>query len=230
MSFIVKNTTLPSLFDLLAPHSCRGCGHTGTVLCDRCKNDIISHRHNFCPHCKSPSPTGKCPKCNPLPPTFVVDYRTGLIDALIHDFKYNSVRALAAPLAEILHQALPATTDPTIIVPLPTISRHVRARGLDHTYLLAKHLTKFQPNSKVSRILIRNQNTVQVGSKRKDRLSQASTAYAIAPNTIVDPKSTYLLLDDVWTTGASMQAAVKKLRQAGVQNIFIAVLAVSNVD
>ena len=41
MPNIVKNTTLPSLLDILAPHSCRGCGRIGNVLCNRCKNNII---------------------------------------------------------------------------------------------------------------------------------------------------------------------------------------------
>ena len=148
---------------------------------------------------------------------------------LIHDFKYNSVRALAKPLAEILHQTLPPIESPVSIIPLPTISHHVRHRGLDHTRLIAKYLAKFR-RYKVEKILIRAQNTVQVGSDRQTRLAQAKSAYAIAPHTKINPQTTYILLDDVWTTGASMKAAVKKLRQSGAQKIIIALLAVSRLD
>ena len=229
MPIIVKNTTFPGLLDLLAPHSCRGCGHTGQVLCHRCKNDIILNHINFCPNCKAKNFTGKCPKCKSLPPTFVASYRTGLIDHLIHDFKYNSTRALAEPLAEILHHILPSINEPAVIIPLPTINSHIRERGLDHTYLIAKKLAHLR-HYKVHNILIRNQNTVQVGSDRKTRLSQAKSAYTINPKIEIDPNATYILFDDVWTTGASIKTATKKLRQAGAKKIIIAILAVSSFN
>ena len=82
---IVKNTTFISPLDLLAPHSCRGCGAIGTILCDCCKNNIISHPLNLCPKCKHKIPTGNCSNCKDLPPTFVVGKRSELIGTLIHD-------------------------------------------------------------------------------------------------------------------------------------------------
>ncbi len=229
MSNIVKNTTFPNPLDLLAPHSCRGCGRIGNVLCDRCKNNIILDHSNFCPNCKKSNSTGKCPKCKSLPPIFVIGNRNDLIGKLVHDFKYNSVRALAKPLAEILHHTLPVINGPVAIIPLPTISRHIRERGLDHTYLIAKHLAKLRHYS-IQKFLLRTKNTVQVGSNRQNRLAQARTAYHINPKIKIDPNTTYILFDDVWTTGASIKAAVKKLRQAGAKEIGVAILAVSRID
>ena len=229
MTNIVKNTTFPSFLDLLAPHSCRGCGRIGSILCDRCKNNIILDHSNFCPNCKKPNPTGKCQKCKSLPPVFVINNRNNLIGSLVHDYKYNSVRSLAAPLAEILHHTLPTIDGPVAIIPLPTINRHIRQRGLDHTYLITKHLAKLRHYS-VQKLLLRAKNTVQVGSNRQDRLAQASSAYQINPKIKVSPDTTYILFDDVWTTGASMKAAIKKFRQAGVHKIIVAILAVSRLD
>ena len=226
---IVKNTTFPSLLDLLMPHSCRGCGHVGNVLCDRCKNYIISQRINLCPQCKKPNKTGKCQKCKKLPPTYSIGFREGFLNDLIHDFKYHPIRALGPKFAELLDNSLPHSLDDVIIIPLPTATNHIRARGLDHTLLIAKHLARLR-NYKVSKLLIRAKNTVQVGSDRKSRLTQASTAYAINPKISINPEITYLLLDDVWTTGASMQAAIKKLQQAGARKIIIALLAISCVN
>lgn len=220
MPNIVKNTTFPGLLDLLAPHSCRGCGRIGNVLCDRCKNNIILNHIDHPPAIKSPKS---------FPPTFIISDRTDLVNTLIHDFKYNSVRALASPLAELMHTILPDIQNPTIIVPLPTISRHVRARGLDHTYLITKKLAKLR-HCKVHQLLIRQQNTVQVGADRKTRLAQATSAYAINPNIKINPNAAYILFDDVWTTDASMKAAVKKLRQAGAKKIIVALLAVSRLE
>ena len=220
MSFIVKNTTFPGLLDLLAPHSCRGCGHINSILCNRCKNNIILD------HLEHP-PKLKLPKS--FPPTFIVSDRAGLVNVLIHDFKYNSARALATSFAEILHQILPPLPSSTIIVPLPTAQQHIHARGLDHTYLITKKLARLS-GCRMERLLIRNNNTVQVGSDRKTRLTQAKSAYLVNPDIKINPTATYLLFDDVWTTGASMKAAVKKLRQAGAKNIVVALLAVSRLE
>ena len=223
---IVKNTTFPNLLDLLAPHSCRGCDSIGEVLCNRCKNNIISNHINFCPNCRTKTLNGNCPKCKSLPPVFVVNNRSNLIGDLVHDFKYKSVRALARPLAEIFHYIIPSINAPTIIIPLPTINRHIRERGLDHTHLIAKHLAEIR-HYKIQKLLIRAKDTVQVGASRKDRLAQASSAYQISPKIKINPDITYILIDDVWTTGASIKTAIKKLRQAGVKKIIVAILAVS---
>ena len=230
MGLIVKNTTLPSLFELLAPHSCRGCGRIGGPLCNRCKKYLINQHQNFCPNCKNQNPTGLCPYCKKLPPTFVVNERAGLIDDLIHEYKYSSNRALAKPLAEILNAILPPIDRQLFIIPLPTINPHIRERGFDHTLLLAKQLAKFHPDWQVQKLLTRTNNSIQVGSDRHTRKIQASTAYTINPKIKIVPSTTYLLLDDVWTTGSSMLAAVKKLQQAGVSEILLSILAVSRLD
>ena len=52
MGFIVKNTTKCGLLDLVCPHSCRGCGQLGEVLCECCKKDILKHYEWICPICK----------------------------------------------------------------------------------------------------------------------------------------------------------------------------------
>ncbi|MBQ3464626.1 ComF family protein [Candidatus Saccharibacteria bacterium] len=231
MPIIVKNTTIISPLDLLAPHSCRGCGHIEKPLCDCCKKNITTNHKNYCPNCKTKNPTGKCKNCKNLPPIFVVAERSSLVGELIHDYKYNSVRALALPLSKILNQVLPEIPGNVSIVPLPTISKHIRSRAFDHTLLLAKNLKKLRgKNYRVEKLLIRSKNTVQVGTDEKTRIIQATSAYEVAKNAIINPETTYILLDDVWTTGASMKAALKKLRHAGALKIIIAILAVNRLD
>ncbi|MBR3169284.1 ComF family protein [Candidatus Saccharibacteria bacterium] len=225
---IVKNTTILSPLDFIAPHSCRGCGRLGDVLCDRCKKNLLARRSNLCPNCKKLNPTGSCPNCPDLPPIYVIDQRSELIGSLIHDFKYHSIRALALPLAELLHQILPPIKGEVTIVPLPTIDSHVRTRGFDHTLLLAKKLSYFRgKNYRVNKLLVRVHNSVQVGSDRKSRLMQAANAYELNPHHQVNSNSTYLIIDDVWTTGASIRAATQKLQKAGAKKIIVALLALS---
>ena len=208
MPFIVKNTTLIGPFDLLFPHSCRGCGAMGEALCKCCKNDIIKNR-----------------KASKMPHTYIVSDRNGLLDDLIQEYKYHSVRALARPLAELLDKVIPKNLPQnSIIIPLPTAANHVRTRGLDHTYLLAKNLAKIR-HYQVEKILLRNQNTVQVGADKKTRLTQAKSAYRLNPKIKIKKDATYLLLDDIYTTGASLMAAKKLLKNAGAKNIKTAILA-----
>ena len=217
MPFIVKNTTLPGLFDLISPHSCRGCGCLGTVLCECCKNNILMHRQK----------NGLNIKNKNLPPIYVVDKRSGALEELINEYKYHSVRNLARPLAELIDEILPKNL-PTnsIVVPLPTATNHVRARGLDHTYLLAKNLCKIR-GFKLRRVLTRNKNTVQVGAGQTTRIAQAAKAYGINPRIPINPELTYVLVDDVWTTGSSIKAGIKILKKAGAQKIVVALLAYS---
>ncbi len=228
MNFIVKNTTIINPLDLLAPHSCRGCGRIGNALCDCCKNNIIINHENYCPNCKSLNPTGKCKKCRDLPPVFVADKRSELIGELIHDYKYHSARALAKSFAEILNQILPFIDGPVCVVPLPTIHRHVRERGFDHTFLIAKYLSKLR-GWHTEKLLLRANTTIQVGSSAKTRQAQAEQAYSVNQKLKINPETTYLLLDDVWTTGASMKSALKKLRLSGASKIIVAVLAVNRL-
>jgi len=110
-----------------------------------------------------------------------------------------------------------AVPDDFVLAPLPTIARHVRERGFDHVGLIAKKM-----KMPVARVLVRNKNTVQVGASREARKRQAGEAYRALE---VDPDEKYLLLDDVWTTGSSMMAAMQKMREAGAKKIGIVVIA-----
>lgn len=225
----VKNTTFPGLLDLIAPHSCRGCGQLGSALCNRCKKHIICCNFNKCPICKKPiNKAHRCKHCHDLPPTFIMGIREGLLSNLIHDYKYYSIRAIGTKLAECLHENIPKEAFPknSVLVPLPTATNHIRSRGFDHTLLIAKHFAKYR-HLKLQKLLLRNKNTVQVGADKSTRLTQASSAYTINNNTELDPTVTYILFDDVWTTGASMMSAVQKLRSAGAKKINILLLSIS---
>lgn len=212
MSFIVKNTTRIDILDLIAPHSCKGCNALGSVLCKRCKNNLIQTIQTSKNH----------------PGLYCVGDRSSILANLIRDYKYNSTRAIGPVLADLLNQKLPNIEGQVIIVPLPTIPRHIRERGLDHTLKIAKRLAKYRGKEyKVQKLLVRNKNTVQVGTDKKTRISQAKEAYNIAPNVAINKDATYILLDDVWTTGASMLAAKKKLQQAGASKIITSVIAIS---
>lgn len=201
MSFVVKNTTLCSPLDLLCPHSCRGCGQLGVALCGCCKNNIIIQQKTVQP-----------PQVAELAALHAVGWREGALAKCVKDYKYQSVRALGPILAELLDRCLPEGLEDLVVVPLPTIGRHVRERGFDHTLALARYLAK-RRGWRCERVLGRAADTVQVGTKAAEREAQAARAYEVV--SIIDPEMRYLLLDDVWTTGASMRAAAEVLCAAG---------------
>lgn len=124
------------------------------------------------------------------------------------------MRAASFELAELLESIIGSDW---VLVPLPTIRRHIRERGFDHIGLLCK-----KTGLSIERALVRVNNSVQVGANTEMRRRQAAEAYR-AINVDVDKK--YLLVDDVWTTGSSMMAACDVMRAAGSKNLAIAVIA-----
>lgn len=233
----VNITTLLNPLNLVAPVSCEGCGQLGEALCPCCKNDILFERENLCLNCKTDFLRPEtsvfteernrqpdfCASCGFLP-SFFVGWRDGLVGKMVHDYKYHSLRALARPLAELLDESLPFFEGEVVVVPMPTIWRHVRERGFDHILLIAKKLAKLR-GYKVSRMIVRAKNTVQVGADARERREQARSAYRMNPRKRIEKEKIYLIIDDVWTTGATMKAGVRVLTEAGAEKIVVATLA-----
>lgn len=233
MGFVVKNTTEFGLLDLLCPHTCRCCGQLGAVLCKCCKKNLLAQKQPLCPICKQiVAKSAKkvkniqsCPDCEtPFLGLWSFGWREGVLEKLVEEYKYQSVRAMGEVLVELYDAVLPTELCNIVVVPLPTIGRHVRERGFDHTLTLAKKLAR-RRSWRCEQILGRAADTVQVGAKVADRKAQAAKAYVVRGK--VDPRQHYLLLDDVWTTGSTMLAAEQVLRAAGAEVISGVVLAVS---
>lgn len=234
MGFDVKNTTKVGLLDLFCPYTCRGCGALGSVVCECCKKHMLAQRRNICPICKRKveRTEQKCRDCDlPFQRLYVGGYREGSLAKAISEYKYQSVRALGRFLGELLLETMPedlgVEAEKVIVVPLPTIGKHVRQRGLDHTKNLAKRLAKAR-GWNWEKILTRATDTVQVGKAAEERKEQAAKTYQIAGR--VEADKTYVLLDDVWTTGASMLAAAKMMRKAGAENLIGVVLATGKAN
>ena len=94
-------------------------------------------------------------------------------------------------------------------------------------WLVAKRLAKLKGWQPL-RALERVNNAVQVGKDKKTRQQQAQSAYRAKRK--LNSNKTYVLMDDVWTTGASMQAATRELRKAGAKKIVKVVIAMSEND
>ena len=110
-----------------------------------------------------------------------------------------------------------------VLVPLPTIRKHIRERGFDHTLRLCFELEEFLQKRfddlgvsvEYQSLLVRKNKTVQVSKEKKERVKQAEKAYGICEGVKIDANTLYILVDDVTTTGASL-AAAKKILQANL--------------
>ena len=176
----------------------------------------------------SPSSRGNlCPGCArrlPFTKVFVVGERVGALKKLVGDHKYFSERESARPIAELLSAVLPDDLpSDMVIVPLPTIPKHIRQRGFDHTKLAARRLSRIRKIPMDTGILRRTNNISQHSATSAERRTQAEKSFRVNPRAKISPK--ILLVDDIYTTGATTTAAAKLLSDHGATEIWLAVVA-----
>jgi ComF family protein len=224
----VKITMIDKLLSNLAPHLCYGCGKIGTLLCDNCKYNITVERFLCCILCGGGINTnGICHKCFvPFSRAWCVGERTDVLRNLLSAYKFERVRAACEPLSALLADATPQLPSDCLIVPIPTIAPHIRRRGYDHTLLLAREFAK-RKGVTAKQLLVRRTKTIQTGSSRKDRYRQAMDAFEIKRPV---RGGTFVLVDDVLTTGATLTAAAKLLRENGADVVWVAILARQPLD
>lgn len=215
----------------IAPHHCCGCGQTGTLLCDNCKYDIISEPFWLCVSCGHTASliNGLCSKCKTVPYSraWCVSDRRDHMQRLIDDFKFSNTKAAFHSLADLLDSHLPELPRNVVIVPVPTISSHIRQRGYDHTLLIARRLAQLR-HLKVDTSLQRITKTKQRLASAKQRAEQAKVAFGCSKQ--LDDSKVYLLIDDVITTGSTVKYASKTLLDAGASEVWVASLSRQTLD
>jgi ComF family protein len=162
-----------------------------------------------------------CGQCiTPYSKAWCIGEKQGALEQLIDAHKFERAKDAYRVFAELLHDSLPVIPGNIRVVPVPTVPMHVRRRGYDHTALLAKEfavkrqLTTVTPLSRLTR-------TTQRGASRSERRNQAERAFTCEPLN----GGVYLLLDDVYTTGATVEYAARALRDAGADDVWVAVIA-----
>ena len=221
----VNNTMLDKLLSWVAPHYCYNCSFAGTNLCHDCKNYYTEMSFDRCLVCQIATNHGNlCPDHTlPYQRAWCVSTRDETIGRLIEDLKCKRTFSAHQPLADLLDDRLPALPDGTVIVPIPTAPRNIRLRGYDHMQLIARQLAR-RRGLVVDNALSRQNNTVQHFAKSANqRKEQAKTFFQIRHT--IDPGVNYLLIDDIFTTGATIEAGAYCLKQAGAQSIDVAIIA-----
>jgi competence protein ComFC len=224
---LCHTTVMEWLLGMVAPHSCFVCGDEGAVVCDWCLPDIAPPLPERCYRCKAVSKdSAVCAKCRrgrPLKHVWVRTMYEGCAKQLVHDFKFERKRAAADPIARLMAEALPYLSPDSVLAHIPTAPSRVRQRGYDQAELLARSLAR-QLGVSHQTILARVTQTRQVGSHRKERLSQMQHAFrVIRPDRFVG--LSVVLVDDLTTTGATLEAAARCLRDAGAKSVSAVIFA-----
>lgn len=213
-----------TLSNLLAPHYCCSCGEIGAILCSYCKYSIVSEPHDNCLVCGHPVGP-KSQLCDVCCPPYVRAWCVGRRDdglrAVIDALKFERTRAAYLPLAELLDEVLPVIPSDVTVVPVPTLTYHKRVRGYGHIELVAKAFAK-KRGLPYAEVLIRRSRHVQRGAARARRIAQAKETYM---STALQKGQTYLLVDDVYTTGATLEYASRALIAGGAGQVWVAALS-----
>ena len=207
------------------------------VFCPECLSKITFITGSFCPICgvlfpDSPAGNHLCASCLEKRPWFtsaraVVTY-DGVIHDAIHRFKYGRNITAGAALARILEEFDFKEVDFDnfdTVVPVPLHIKRLRERGFNQSLILARALAEKQDLRVDFSLLKRRKLTLtQTGLDKRDRERNIAGAFtAVSPEKIRDKN--LILVDDVYTTGATVNECAKTLVKAGARQVAVITLA-----
>jgi competence protein ComFC len=144
------------------------------------------------------------------------------VKAAIHAYKFDYKRSAAKDLAFFMNEALPYLDDQTVFTYVPATGAHIRERGFDNMRQLAKELSKLQKRP-LCTMLARTTSVTQKGADKKTRKQQLVGAFRADASKVKDKN--ILLVDDVVTTGATLEECTKLLYAAGAKGVMAVVIA-----
>jgi ComF family protein len=225
---------LDSALKLIAPHLCLGCRQEGTICCQFCLNKLkISDLRQVCYFCnkslqtqKEAAAGGICSSCKPQQSldsiSYFAGYKDELASSLIKALKFNQVYAAKSPLALALANLSlslnPQSNSRIIVTAVPTANKRVRARGWDQAKLIAKQYAKLKSLPYKS-LLLRSSSFDQIGASKSQR-QEASKKFFKPIRLSLIQNSTIILIDDVVTTGSTLNAAAASLKKAGAKEVY----------
>lgn len=225
------------VLDVVFPRSCVECGDVieGSWLrhlCRTCAQLLVLVREPHCTTCGHPF-FGRvegpriCPHCEELRPVFGQGKTAILLKgpgrALVHALKYHRATHVLEDVTAIM-AAVPGFADyvrDAVIVPVPLHPRKLREREYNQSLLLAECAVRAAGGqARIDPVLRRQIDTVsQTRFDRAERARNLKNAFALAPGAPLYPALRYVLLDDVFTTGSTLNSCAAVLRRAGLKNL-----------
>lgn len=219
------------ILNIIFPKICINCQKEGAFICQDCFSLIEINPFLYC-LCQKPKKLTKLGKCQRCQKKFLnglfsaTDFNQKVLKNAIHQFKYNSLKELALPLSLliILHFELISNSFPknSILIPIPLNKKRLKERGFNQSQELAKILSQAFKIPIENEVLLKVKNTPpQVGLKIEERLKNLEGTFAINNKEIEKIKNKKIfLVDDVYTTGATLETAAKTLKENGAKFVF----------
>ena len=216
--------------DLVFPRFCVGCGREGGFLCPDCLGLLSKINPPICPRCGVPKVVGaECADCANLKAIDGIrsPFRfEGVIRGAIHQLKYNYIRDLAAPLGRLLYDFVVSNPiEGEVLVPVPIHSKRLKERGYNQSALLAGELSKLSNLTLVEGSLIRVRHTPPQARTPSgaERFDNVDGAFKCLGNGLERRK--VVLVDDVSTSGSTLDACAQALKTAGATSVWGLTLA-----
>jgi ComF family protein len=230
-SVAALNKLKNSVLDLIFPPRCVGCGSEGSFLCSQCKSALAHLHPPLCPRCGIPLHADSyCYACknyqreiDGIRSLFPLN---GVVRRAVLQFKYQNVKALAAPLADLMWEYLSMHHMPAdALVPVPLHPRRLRERGYNQSSLLAVELGRLTSCPVAEGALLRTKNTPpQTKTKSaEERRQNVAGAFSCLGRRLSGRR--VLLIDDVCTSGATHDACATALKRAGTASVWGLTLA-----
>ena len=223
----LKGAALSFLF----PQRCVGCGREGDYICHSCRISLTKIEPPVCPLCGRPQSGGLvCSGCynwqadiDGIRSAFRFD---GVIRKAIHEFKYQNLRAIASTLAQLMNEYLVANPIPgEVLVPVPLHNKRLRERGYNQSGLLAKELGHLAELTVNDSCLVRNiYNLPQAKTSNVEERRHNVKGIFTCRGDALKGKDV-LLIDDVATSGATLNACATALKLAGARSVWGLTLA-----
>ncbi len=223
------------LLELFYPLHCEVCEKAlfaKTRLCQECWDRMKPLTASFCERCSYPLlKGGRCKNCADRELHFVAGVSAfqyeGLVRQLLHRFKYGGDQSLKKVLGELLALTLRDKRLQGVsfeaIVPVPLYRLREREREFNQALLLAQEVA-FQLKRPLRQILCCTQATAsQARLDRKERIKNRTGKFALKKNQSLS--GNYLLVDDVLTTGATLDVCARVLLEAGASGVWAATVA-----
>jgi len=226
--------TVQHVLDYIFPPQCAFCKCSGYVLCTSCLANIHPLTPPRCLHCYGQLIThGLCIACQRHPLQIsglrAVSTYDDPLRSCIHALKYNGHKRLAGPLGSLLAQAFYTYgMQADIILPVPLHSERQQQRGYNHASLLAQVCSAQLGIPLQEHILVRHRATpAQVGLGARERQQNVAGAFlcTATPTEQTLYRHKILIIDDVCTTGATLEACAAPLFAAGAAAVWGLVLA-----
>lgn len=224
------------VLNLLFPVNCGSCGGKVEVssslgVCRQCINNLEISNSDACGYCGRPidNVVGFCSSCidgsSNIDKIYTSCYYRNNIKNLIINFKFRNRKYLGRLLAELLIDVYKKrfTDEVDLIVPLPLSPSRTRERGYNQAEILCRYFSKKTGIKMSKKMLWRTKNTLAQSSlSRRQRFRNMEKAFK-ASNKAEGLR--ILLIDDVATTGATLQNAASALRKAGASEVYGLVVA-----